>query len=289
MNLSSLEYFVTIADCGSYTKAAQQLFVTQPALSRQISALEEELGEKVFVRKNKSLELTPAGAVCLKEARHIVELCSSLQSKVHHISGELNVAYSTGMTVLAAVLDSFYSVYQDIDLKLLCVKPSRLPSLLGEGKADFVISMDAAFAGVSGIDMVPLSCEEVCVFVPTTHALASREAVSIGELASEKFVMAERSVGPEGVDYTVKLCAGFGFRPDAACYVDDMESALYMVGSGRGIAIAVSYAGNLHIPGVKCLRVAEPLDPMKLVLVSKSYTSNPVVPVLMRTVRKRFS
>lgn len=287
MNLSGLIYFVTVADCGSYTKAAQQLFVTQPALSRQISALEDELGKPVFIRKSKSIELTPAGEICLKEARLIIEHCNDLRSKVHQLNGELDIAYCSGMSVISDVLEVIYSQYSGIHINLSCVQPSKIPALLAEGKADLVIALDMVFKRSPDVETIPLSNEEICVFVPERHYLASRESVEINELASEKFIMGERSMGPEGVDYTVELCAKAGFRPDSLCYVNDIQSALYMVGAGQGVGIAVSYAENLNIPGVKCLHISGASLPVNIVLAHNITNHNHILPPLMNTIRKQ--
>lgn len=289
MNLSSLTYFVTVADCGSYTKASQQLFVTQPALSRQISALEDELGEPLFIRKSKSLELTPAGEICLKEARHIIEHCNDMQAKVHQLGGELDIVYCTGMSAVSDVLKIIYEQYNDIRVHLRCVKPALVPTLLSERKADLAIALDLAFENSPDIVMTTLLKEEVCVFVPEHHNLADKEKVKINELSNEKFIMGERSMGPEGVDYTVSLCSKGGFRPKSSCYVNDIQSALYMVSAGQGIAIATTYAEQLHIPGVRMLRISDISAPVNLVLARHISNLNNTVSLLMSSVKKRFS
>lgn len=287
MNLSSLVYFVTVADCGSFTKASRQLYVTQPALSRQIAMLEDELGEQLFVRKSKSIELTPAGEACLKEARDIVGHCNALRSRAHWSGGEIELAYSSGMNVVADVLECFYSRYGDIHIRMDCVRPGKLPTLLLEGKADFVIALDMALQNISDIEMVPLLEEEIYVVVPENHALAGRDTVGMKELSKEKFVMGERSIGSEGVDYTIELCVEAGFRPDAACYVDDIQSAMYMVSAGRGVAVAPSYAGNFSVPGIRLLHISDEVRPVWLMLACRADNVNPLVSSLMDEVWKR--
>lgn len=286
MNLTGLRYFIAIADCGSYAKAAQQLFVTQPALSKQIFALEEELGEKLFIRKNKSIELTHAGEICLKEARQVVGHCNALRSKVHRLSGEISLAYAPGMTALAGIMRAFHAEYKDVSINLSCVEPGKMPALLDEGRIDFAIALDLSFQGHPDVESIHLSSEEMCVIVPEGHPLAAKQSVSIKELAGEKFVMGERSMGPEGVDSTVELCARSGFRPNASCYVKDVQSAFYMVSTGAGIGIAVSYAKSLGIPGVRFLHISDVTLPVNLVLAYKSTNRNPNVANFVKLTKK---
>ena len=286
MNLTGLRYFIAIADCGSYAKAAQQLFVTQPALSKQIFAPEEELGEKLFIRKNKSIELTHAGEICLKEARQVVGHCNALRSKVHRLSGEISLAYTPGMTALPGILKNFYSKYSNVNINLHCVEPGKLSTLLDEGGTDFAMALDISFHGRSDVEFISLSSEQMCVIVPEDHRLASRDSISIQDLAEEKFVMGERSMGPEGVDYIVELCSQFGFRPNASCYAKDIQSILYMVSAGYGVSIAVSYAKNLNTPGVRFLHVPDMTIPVNLVLAYKSANTNPNVSNFVKVAKK---
>ena len=287
MNLTNLLYFVTVADCGSYTKAAEQLFITQPALSKQIVALEDELGQKLFIRrKGKPLELTPSGEACLKEARKIVSHCAALKANVHSVNDEIAIAYCPGMSSVADILKFIHAKYNNVHLNLSCVQAAILPALLAEGRADFVISLDLAVKNIPDIEMLTLSHEEVCIFVSKEHNLASRDSVSMSELSKESFILGERSMGPEGVDYSAELCSRAGFQLRPSCYVDDIQSSLYMVSAGYGIAIVPSYAGNLNIPNVHSLRITDTTMPIDLVLACKKSNPNHVVDKMFQDIRK---
>ena len=96
MEIRELNYFIAVAECGSISKAAQKLFITQRNLSRQLQKLEEELGQKLLIRSNKSTELSDAGKLLYKRAKEITELASKTREEISSDSGELVGPVSIG-------------------------------------------------------------------------------------------------------------------------------------------------------------------------------------------------
>lgn len=96
MEIRELNYFIAVAECGSISKAAQKLFITQPNLSRQLQKLEEELGQKLLIRGNKNAELSDAGKLLYKRAKEITELASKTRDELSSDNGELAGTVSIG-------------------------------------------------------------------------------------------------------------------------------------------------------------------------------------------------
>ncbi len=96
MEIRELNYFIAVAECGSISKAAQKLFITQPNLSRQLQKLEEELGQKLLIRGNKNTELSDAGKLLYKRAKEITELASKTRDEISSDNGELAGTVSIG-------------------------------------------------------------------------------------------------------------------------------------------------------------------------------------------------
>lgn len=96
MEIRELNYFIAVAECGSISKAAQKLFITQPNLSRQLQKLEEELGQKLLIRGNKNTELSDAGKLHYKRAKEITELASKTRDEISSDNGELAGTVSIG-------------------------------------------------------------------------------------------------------------------------------------------------------------------------------------------------
>ena len=87
MTLQTLEYFIAVAQYRNFTRAAEACLVTQPALSRAIRTLEEELGCPLLIRSGRTAELTPEGEVCLAEARRVLQQCEELKLRVREADG----------------------------------------------------------------------------------------------------------------------------------------------------------------------------------------------------------
>ena len=96
MEIRELNYFIAVAECGSISKAAQKLFITQPNLSRQLQKLEDELGQKLLIRGNKNTELSDAGKLLYKRAKEITELASKTRDELSSDNGELAGTVSIG-------------------------------------------------------------------------------------------------------------------------------------------------------------------------------------------------
>lgn len=96
MEIRELNYFIAVAECGSISKAAQKLFITQPNLSRQLQKLEDELGQKLLIRGNKNTELSDAGKLLYKRAKEITELASKTRDEISSDNGELAGTVSIG-------------------------------------------------------------------------------------------------------------------------------------------------------------------------------------------------
>lgn len=96
MEIRELNYFIAVAECGSISKAARKLFITQPNLSRQLQKLEEELGQKLLIRGNKNTELSDAGKLLYKRAKEITELASKTRDEISSDNGELAGTVSIG-------------------------------------------------------------------------------------------------------------------------------------------------------------------------------------------------
>ncbi len=97
MTFNQIKYFVTVAECLSFTEAAKCLFITQPALSRQISAMEQELGTKLFVRDKKRLKLTPGGSVLYNRLLHLLTDYEEAVEEARHANsgyeGNLHIGF----------------------------------------------------------------------------------------------------------------------------------------------------------------------------------------------------
>lgn len=199
MDLRRLNVFVTVADLGSFSRAAQALDLSQPTVSEHVRTLEQELGVVLLDRGGRATEPTPVGRLLLGHARRILELAREARQAVEgfqgHIAGLLVVGGSTipGEYVLPGALARFAALHPEVRARLMIAPSRQVCAWVEAGTVE---------AGVVGAppDGRPLEArrlmdDELVLVVPADHPWASRERVSLEDLAREPLVVREDGSG----------------------------------------------------------------------------------------------
>ena len=276
MQINQLRYAVQVARQLSFSKAADLLCVTQPALSHQIQKLEAEIGVPLFERKTRSVRLTYAGELFVSEAGRILADLESLRKSMQEIrlarAGNLRIG-TTSSQVLPGLFEQVSDFQQQcpgVHVQIVETAGSlSLTQRLVEGE------VDAAFLLVSAEDMLdarirfyPLNRGRVALVTPEGHRLAGQATVRLRDLAGESFIFPGRALSMHGL--VLKLCRESGFEPRIVCECDQVETVLGFVANGKGVAFVSSQSllppralAGLHVsqiePAVErvsCLAVA---------------------------------
>lgn len=188
LDLRKLRYFVAVAEHRHFGRAAQELYIAQPVLSRQIRALEQELGCDLFVRTTRSVQLTPAGEQLREEAPGLLTSVDSAVRRVHEVGRgveRLVVAFTPGLHVSEAVR-LFSAAHPDVEIELLQVKWWEQTAPLRDGRAD-VGYLRRPFDD-TGLHTVTVGTERKDACLPATHPLARRPALLMADLADESIL-----------------------------------------------------------------------------------------------------
>jgi len=243
MELRHLRYFVTVAECGSVSRAAAKLFIAQPPLSAQIRQLEEEVGASLLVRLPRGVQLTPAGVSFLEDARAI--LARSQQAAVrarerqsgHRSTLRLAVMPSATHSILPGFLKRLEKTGLDLAVEVREMIPSsrQLQALRNS-------EIDLGFIR-PGEDALPPETvhyidDPYCLAIPAGNPLARpRGPLDLKLAAHERFVGFSRYQESDYFDQTAALCVEAGFRPDLRHEAGQFVSVLSMVACGLGVAI----------------------------------------------------
>lgn len=237
-----LRAFVAVAEERHFTKAARDLAIAQPSLSKRIRLLEEELGAALFYRMRGNVALTPAGEALLPWARRILSDLTVAGDEVRAITGlrvgRLSVGATPSITVaiLPGALSGLRTAYPGLDLKLHEAGSRDLVRELDQGTLDIALVIQPVRQ--RSLVTVPLLREELVLAVTKDHALADRDAVPLSELRTQPLVMFR-----EGYDLretTLAACAAAGFEPRLAVEGGEMDGVLRMSAAGLGVAIVPS-------------------------------------------------
>lgn len=257
MELRLLRYLLAVADHGSVSRAATRLSVAQPSLSRQLRALEAELGVTLFDRSQRALRLAPAGEVFLPMARDIVTRAdrASAAMAVLGTAPAIPLTMVAPETTVADVIAPFVARHGS-DMPAVNVRealPSEVFPAIVDGTADLGVSSGAVPPGLA---TCPVASFPIWAYVPPGHRWARRRRVRVAELVMEPLVVLGPSHGTRRLFDATVAVAGLHYRIAAETNVPQVAQAL--AAAGRGVAI-VTDDGRYGLHGLRIVASDGPL------------------------------
>ena len=201
MELFQLAYVEMLARTCNFSKAAEKLFITQPALSQQLQRLEQEIGFPLFARSSKSVSLTLAGKEFLAQAKNVLRAYEQLGKTVQALSGSMSEEIVFGASALSSPhisdgLSAFFNAYPNVKLSYVETWDPELLELVKKGEIDVaLLCLPHASYPVEEYRIWPIRDEYICIVVNRKHPLAARESVSLGELLHERLVFTSPGSG----------------------------------------------------------------------------------------------
>jgi LysR family transcriptional regulator, transcription activator of glutamate synthase operon len=258
MELRHLRYFEAVARHSHVTRAAAELHIAQPALSKQISQLEQELGVALFDRVGRNVRLTEAGEALLPHARAAMAQVEAARAEMAERIGlrrgraTVGTTPTVGTQLLPTVLAAFNKQYPGIELRLHEAGVQTLLDLLETGLTD--VAVVTLPVEDEHLTVVPLFSEEMIVAVWPGHPLAGRAEVELPELQQEPWLLSPENY--ELRDATLSACAAAGFAPRVVLDGGEMDTLLRFVAAGIGVALVPRLAINGTLD-VATLRVTD--------------------------------
>ena len=243
MELRHLRYFLAVGEALSFTKAAAQLRIAQPALSRQVQDLEEEIGVDLLKRSPRGVTLTAEGKLFLDLARDLLRRADESVDQVRALArghyGELHIGYAPSPTVeiLPPALAAFQKTFPRVNVLLHDGSRRELVEGLQSGALQLAI-MPEAPAG--GIEFETLRAYPLCVAFAPGHPFARLRSVPLEKLAAEPLVGFSRMDYPEYHTFVENLFHPLGLKPRLAVECDSASSLITAVETGRGVALSIS-------------------------------------------------
>lgn len=250
MNINQLRYFVAVAEQRSFTKAANQYYLSQTAVTQQVRALEDTLGVQLLDRNSRPVSLTPAGAVFLTEAKAILERMNSAVSRARDAStglvGSVRIGYTKGYerSDLSNKLRAFHRDYPNILLTCFRCDTDMLAAGLLNGEYDIIFTWDSTnIRQDSQVELRLVERARLVVALYGSHPFARRTALRRSELKNETILfMTPSSTGASfGDDHFMQLYQQAGYLPNILLRSNDVESILMMVAAEEGISILPAY------------------------------------------------
>jgi DNA-binding transcriptional LysR family regulator len=246
LNLYKLEIFALVAKSGSFSRAAEQLLLTQPAVSQHVQDLEASVGAPLFVRGRRGATLTPAGEKLLDYTQRIFALVAEAENAVTDVTklagGMVRVGATPGVSVYLLPIWQleFQSLYPNLTLSVQTGITPEVVAALRSGKLDFgIIEGELSEAQTEGIAVQLLEQVEQQVIVGARHPWWSRSQIRCAELDEQAFIMRQRgSQSRIWLDISLQSC---GIHPRVVGEFDNLESIKRAVALGSALTILPAY------------------------------------------------
>lgn len=286
MELRQLRSFVAVAEDLHFGHAAQRLRIAQPALSRQIQALEKELMVQLLQRNRRRVQVTPAGQVFLDRARLVLaraeDAVVAVQRAGGGMSGSLNLGFVGSATydVLPGVLRAFRHVAPQVELSLSEMNVQSQIEALSEKRID--AGLLRLPIKTEGLVFRTVSREPLYVALPSSHRLAKMPSVRLAALVAEPFVLYPDHPRPSWTEFVVGLCQQAGFHPIVVQRTVEIQTTLSLVAAGIGVSIVPQCIGNIMRKDVAFRRLVGLRARTELLVAYRERDPSPVVQTFLK-------
>lgn len=291
MELRHLRYFVTVAEELNVSRASARLRISQPAVSRQLRDLEEELGVELFRREKSGLKLTRAGDTFLAHARDLLRRSGDAVKQMAafgtRTKERLTVGYLAPVlaSILTPALRRFSQKHPDIEVSLRELPPGEQLNLLREGRLDLALIGNPCPEVEREFVVTVLSRLPFQAVLPDNHLLALRKRVALSELNEEDFIGFAEERFPGRNTAICAACQAAGFTPRFRHHVENLTALLALVAAGRGVTLAPGEVDQLPHPQAVFVPLKPPVPSVVSVAAQRKSEENVLLRELLECCR----
>ena len=239
MDLLKLRYFIAAAETGSFTGAARREFTSQPNVSKQIASLEQELNARLFHREKRAVTLTRAGEYFYEQVRRLPSemdrIAKTTQALARSDRGDLSIGLLSGQRLSGELMEGFNRFtreHPDVHFVLERAGFAALRSALEDGQYDIILTLSFDIPDNNDWEITPILKQSVAVFVSRMSPIAD-----VSELADAPFVAISPKESFGGFEQLLRFCRSRGFEPNIVRLADSLDSLLFYVEAGVGVAV----------------------------------------------------
>lgn len=253
MNLSQLQYFVCLAQIEHYTKAAEELNISQPTLSHAISSLEKELGARLFEKQGRNVVLTKYGRIFCDYAEESLRALDAGVKKVKMLTGQtegridLGYIYTLGSSFVPTLVNDFIRTHEELNFRFRFTVGNTSRVIQGIKDGTFDIGFCSMAEREQGIRFTPVGTENLVVVVPKGHPLTAESSVELESAAAYPQIYYTENSGLRPV--IDRMFARIKAKPEIAYEIEEDGSMAGLVAQGFGIAVMpeIPILGQLNV------------------------------------------
>ena len=289
MELRQLRYFATVARELNFTRAAAKLHVAQPALSRQVKQLEDELGVALLIRNNRNVALTARGQTFLAEAESILEQSERAMQRARGAQPQsLNVGYVWGLfhSTVPLALQKFRKLEPSVAVNLFDMSAAEQGRALAAGRIDAGFIGLAFEAEAARLEKQRVGSTQFIIALPQNHPLARTRKLKLDALQNDVFLLISDEHFPGASQVMLHACAEAGFKPRTLQVAERGHTILSLVAAGCGVALLPEPLSALPHHDVIFRPPAKPIT-ADLFLAFRSKFDGPVKRSLLRALSEK--
>lgn len=281
-----MQYVVEVAKQRNFTRAADEVCVSQSTLSHQIAKLEDELGIKLFERKARTVYPTEAGEEFIHHAKlvlsHLENARQSIQAYLGLLKGTLHIGViaASGRVNYVGMLAAFHKQHPGLHYQIVQSGSYDLLDKLSAGELDVAIAVRPSQHEYEDIEFHHLAFDEYVLATPLNHPFAQRKCIDLREAADEKFIFHQSS---DRMYFTcMEACAKAGFKPDIVCQSSHSPTCISLISAGMGIGFFPSekLEGQHFDMGV--VKLQQPIVKEIILAIRKGASQPPAVKQFIR-------
>lgn len=292
MTIFQIECFVMLSKYLNFTRAAAVLNISQPAFSRSISSLEDELGVKLFIRTSREVSLTEPGKVFLEEANEILTHYYLSLSKVKFadINNEDIIRIGLLKEQLNATLSKLFSTlrkeHPNINLEITEYSNYGMLQALQTDEIDVGFTISPGVSYITNVEWKSEMELELAVALPVGHPLAKKDGVSISELENESFIIFDEEEKVSDYNIVLYLCKENNIHPQIAKIVSSINGALTLVECGEGVCIVPYNFINQFKQKIVFKKIIDNNCKIERVFAWRNDNNNPSLPLFVDLIFK---
>jgi DNA-binding transcriptional LysR family regulator len=281
MEFRQLRYFVAVAEELNFGKAAERLYMTQPALSKQIQTLEKKLEIELFKRTKREVQLTQAGQVFLEQAKRLLKDAEQgvqlAKQAARGEIGQLIISYTPSAlhSVLPEILRVFGDRYPDVKIAMTEMSTEKQVEALQEHQVDVAFLHPPLREKFLQLQLILE--EEILLVLPKNHPLLTHEKIPLSALAKESFIIHPPDEGPVLYNLFVNTCLQAGFQPKVVQEAVMCQTRIALVEAGIGITFVPESIQNIASRGVVYKRIDGVSAKLQLATAWRKENSSPVL------------
>ncbi|MEE1673767.1 LysR family transcriptional regulator [Agarivorans aestuarii] len=283
MELKTLKSFIAVADLQNFSAAARQLHTVQPAISRHIATLEEELGVALFVRNSREVHITAAGQQLLLDAKDLIKRAELAKSQALRSAkgeiGELRIAYlgSACLSFMAGLVRAYKQRHPAVKVSLFEMTAAQQVLAFQQEQIDLGFSRPLPAEFSQQFVTETIYQDKLVAVLPEDHCLAKEKSLSVKQLAREPFALFKRSEAVGLFDGIIALCQKAEFSPTIVSQPNHMQTLLTEVASGLGVSLVPYCIAKLHSEHCVFVPIRDNTQPIYLQLHYPAMATKPTV------------